>query len=147
MRLRFCWETRGDIDHRSSAWRHEPITRPEKSEEQESHETPRKRANKAECASMAASVKTKMGTTSRKATPRKNRGVRFDRCVRVLLVPSRHDFDSATSHRVWWGRADHQEFRAAAELFFRKNGTLSVLSKEELEDVRKPQGMPLYMSG
>lgn len=77
---------------------------------------------------------------------RQTRGVSFDRCVRVVLVPSRRDLDPMTAHEVWWGREDAREFRCAAYRFRQQHGTLSGVSDEELEDCGPPPGMPRYAS-
>lgn len=70
------------------------------------------------------------------------RTVRFDPCVRVVLVPSRRDIDRATKHAVWWGRADVRQFRRNAYHFYQEHGTLSVVSNEELGQAGPPPGMP-----
>lgn len=59
----------------------------------------------------------------RSTTPRGGRTVRFDRCVRMVLVPARRDLDAAIVHGVWWGADDVAEFRmAAAKHFFQQHG-------------------------
>lgn len=73
---------------------------------------------------------------------KKARTVRFDPCVRVVLVPSRRDIDRVTKHAVWWGRADVRQFRRDACHFFQEHGTLSVVSNEELRQAGPPPGMP-----
>ena len=73
---------------------------------------------------------------------KKARTVRFDPCVRVVLVPSRRDIDRVTKHAVWWGRADVRQFRRDAYDFFQEHGTLSVVSNEELRQAGPPPGMP-----
>ena len=84
------------------------------------------------------------GTTREAArrAAREARTVRFDPCVRVVLVPSRCDIDRATKHAVWWGRADVRQFRRNAYHFFQEHGTLSVVSNEELRQAGPPPGMP-----
>lgn len=47
--------------------------------------------------------------------------MRFDRCVRLMLVPARRDLDAETFHGVWWSAQEVAQFRFAAAKFFLKN--------------------------
>ncbi|CAM9445142.1 unnamed protein product, partial [Discosporangium mesarthrocarpum] len=60
------------------------------------------------------------------------RGVRFDRCVRVLLVPSRIEFGKELAEQIWWGSSEITEFRAAAYRFWKVHGKLNIVTEEEL---------------
>lgn len=70
------------------------------------------------------------------------RAVHFDRCVRVMLVPSRRDLDAATAQGVWWDQADVRRFRCAAYQFFKKHGKLADVTDEELEENDPTPGVP-----
>lgn len=49
------------------------------------------------------------------------KAVRFDPCVRMVLVPMRRDYDAATMRGVWWGARDVAGFRVAAMKHFLKH--------------------------
>lgn len=76
-----------------------------------------------------------MESTSRggaEATPslRARKSVRFNRCVRMVLVPSRRDLDAETACRVWWGRDDLARFRSAAAKLFLKQQAMEKATAE-----------------
>lgn len=48
--------------------------------------------------------------------------MRFDRCVRMVLVPARRDLDPATVDGVWWGTVEMGQFRTSAAKFFYEQG-------------------------
>lgn len=76
---------------------------------------------------------------------REKRAVSFDRCVRVVLVPTRHELDAISVHDIWWGREDARQFRHAAIRFQQEHGTLSGVTDEELEETGPPPGMPPFL--
>ncbi|CAM9494722.1 unnamed protein product, partial [Scytosiphon promiscuus] len=74
----------------------------------------------------APSSRAEEGTTSSRKT---TKNVRFNRCVRMVLVPSRRDLDAVTASRVWWGREELAEFRhAAAKLFLKQKARQTAMA-------------------
>lgn len=68
-------------------------------------------------------------STTRRPPPTR-RTVRFDRCVRMVLVPARRDLDAAIVHGVWWGAEDVAEFRVAAAKHFFKHGGMTMTTTQ-----------------
>eukprot|EP00752_Nemacystus_decipiens_P016255 g14535.t1 len=75
-------------------------------------------------------------TTQRPTTTTARRTVRFDRCVRMVLVPALRDMDAAIVDGVWWGAEDVAEFRvAAAKHFFKHGGMRRMAQRNSVGDI------------
>lgn len=77
-------------------------------------------------------------------SPPRGRGKRvtFNRSVSVLLVPSRKDYDQVTKRAVWFMVQEICCFRQNAFEFWKRHGSLSLLSAEELAEAAPESAMP-----
>lgn len=97
------------------------------------------------CTSVPSSDVTDHDKEGMDGEAREKRAVSFDRCIRVVLVPTRHELDAISVHDIWWGREDARQFRYAAIRFQKEHGTLSGVTDEELEETGPPPGMPPFL--
>lgn len=90
--------------------------------------------------------KPQKNTTQRPSTAAR-RTVRFDRCVRMVLVPARRDLDAAIVDGVWWGAEDVAEFRMAAAKHLFKHGGRRMMARRSSSvgdggDATPPEEVP-----
>jgi len=62
----------------------------------------------------------------------KRKRVSFDPSVKVVLIPSFHDFDAQTMERLWWRNEEFESFKHNAHQIWKLHGTLDYV--EEVMD-------------
>mmetsp|Transcript_22763 Transcript_22763/g.29765 ORF Transcript_22763/g.29765 Transcript_22763/m.29765 type:complete len:289 (+) Transcript_22763:146-1012(+) len=69
----------------------------------------------------------------------RSRKVGFDPKVKVILIPSCYDYDSAQKEVFWWSEQDRSQFKKSAYDHYQKYGHLRYTSVEE-EELPKERG-------
>lgn len=98
-------------------------------------------------------TRTRKAQNTTKRLPTARRTVRFDRCVRMVLVPARRDLDAAIVDGVWWGAEDVAEFRVAAAKHFLKHGGRRMMMArrssigDDAGDANPPEEVPDKQGG
>jgi len=63
----------------------------------------------------------------------KRKRVGFDPTVKVVMIPSSHNFDVETIERMWWANSDYESFKENAHQIWKVYGTLDCVTEEEDE--------------